>query len=78
MHGEVRGRRPTVCTHQNHLGDAGAKDFVGPGLAGLWGAVPLAVQLQTHGVVAHGVQQLGHLARLKVVKVYGGTHNLVP
>lgn len=49
-------------THQNHLGALGAEDFVGPGLAGLRGAVPLAMQLQAHGVVSHGVQELSHLA----------------
>lgn len=51
---------------------------MGPGLAGLRGTVPLAMQLQAHGAVPHGVQQLGDLSRLQVVKVDGGTHNLVP
>lgn len=74
------GRRQAgkALTHQNHFGAVGAKDFVGEGLARLRGAVPLTVQLQTHGVVPHGAQQLGHFARLQVVKVDGGTHNLVP
>lgn len=57
-----RARMGRPGTHQNHLGALGAEDFVGPGLAGLRGAVPLAMQLQAHGVVSHGVQELGHLA----------------
>lgn len=65
-------------THQHHFGAVGTEDLTGPGLARLRGPVPLAMQLQAHGVVAHGVQQLGHLTRLQVVKVDGGTHNLVP
>jgi hypothetical protein len=65
-------------THQNHLRAVGAEHFMGPGLARLRGAVPLAVQLQANSVMSHGVEQLGHLTRLQVVKVDGGTHNLVP
>lgn len=74
----TRGSGQAPGTHQNYLGAARAENFLGPDLAGLWGAVPLAVQLQADGVVAHGIQQLGHLTRLQVVKVDGGTHNLVP
>lgn len=76
--GELWAQTGWQGTHQNHFGAVGAKDFVGKGLARLRGAVPLTVQLQTHGVVPHGTQQLGHFARLQVVKVDGGTHNLVP
>lgn len=78
MAGGAQGTDGRRGTHQNHFRATGAEDFTGPGLARLGGAVPLAVQLQAHRVVPHGVQQLGHLVRLQVVKVDGGTHNLVP
>lgn len=76
--GGAKGTAGQPGTHQNHVRAVGAGDIVGPGLAGLRGTVPLVMQLQAHGAVPHGVQQLGDLSRLQVVKVDGGTHNLVP
>lgn len=76
--GGAQSKGGSPGTHQNHLGAPGAEDFMGPGLSRLRGTVPLSVQLQADRVMPHGVQQLGHLTRLQVVKVDGGTHNLVP
>lgn len=65
-------------THQNHLWAPRGKYVMGPSLSWQWRSVSFPLQPEAHCVMADILQDLRHFPGLQVVKVDGGTHDLIP